>query len=70
MRKKYDFWRKYIPLSHLDLHNVGVDGDGEQHAVLGDEDHVEEELAHQGGHVLQRLGPRQQQRVHPEQLGI
>ena len=50
----------------LQFDDVRVEGDAEEGHVLDDEDEVKDELATQGGHVLQRLGEGDQQRVHPD----
>ena len=48
----------------LQLGDVGVESVAEQHAVLHDDDEVEQELSDQSGHVLQRLRPRKQEGIH------
>ncbi len=47
--------------------DVGVERIEEEDAVLAHDDEVKQELPDQGGDVLQRLGPREQQRIHPEE---
>ena len=48
----------------LQLGDVGVERVAEQHAVLHDDDEVEQELPDQSGHVLQRLRPGKQEGIH------
>ena len=53
--------------THLEFLNIWVERNAEQDAVLCDKDEVEQELSHESWDMLQRFGPRQQQRVHPAQ---
>ena len=48
----------------LELCDVGVESVAQQHAVLHHDDEVKQELSHQGGHVLEWLGPGEQQWIH------
>ena len=48
----------------LQLFDVGVEGVPQQDTVLHDDDEVKEKLSDQGGDVLERFGPGQQERIH------
>jgi len=52
----------------LKLSDVGVEGVEQEDAVLAHDDEVEQELPDQSRDVLQRLGPGQQQWIHPDPI--
>ena len=48
----------------LQFLDVGVEGVSEEDTVLHDDDEVEEKLSDEGGDVLERFGPGQEERIH------